>query len=58
MGTWDAGTEKKTRAIERKRDTGGKKMEESRLAELTISGGFVRMRGGFVSVFMGSDEAL
>lgn len=33
-------------------------MEESRLAELTISGGFVRMRGGFASVFMGSDGAL
>jgi len=28
------------------------------LAESTISGGFVRMRGGFASVFMGSDGAL
>ena len=36
----------------------GEKMEESGLAELTISGGFVRMRGGFASVFMGSDGAL
>lgn len=36
----------------------GEKMEESGLAGLTISGGFVRMRGGFASVFMGSDGAL
>lgn len=36
----------------------GEKMEESRLAELSISGGFVRMRGGFASVFMGSDGTL
>lgn len=36
----------------------GEKMEESGLAELTISGGFVRMRGGFASVFMGSDGVL
>lgn len=39
-------------------DRGEEKMEESWLAELTISGGFVGMRGGFASVFMGSDGAL
>lgn len=33
-------------------------MEEFWLAELTTSRGFVRMRGGFASVFMGSDGAL
>lgn len=36
----------------------GEKMEELVLAELTISGGFVWIRGGFASVFMGSDGAL
>lgn len=53
MGTRHAGMEVK--GEERK---AGEKMEESVLAELTISGGFVRMRGGFASVFMGSDGAL
>lgn len=42
---------------EREGRSRGEKME-SGLAELTISGGFVRMRGGFASVFMGSDGAL
>lgn len=56
MGTPHAGMEGKKR--ERERKAGGEKMEESRLAESAISGGFVRMRGGFASVFMGSDGAL
>lgn len=54
MGTKHAGMEVKRE----KRKRRGEKMEESVLAELTISGGFVRMRGGFASVFMGSDGAL
>ena len=63
MGTRHAGMEekkkKKRKKNERERGRGrGEKMEESGLAELTISGGFVRMRGGFASVFMGSDGAL
>lgn len=33
-------------------------MEELWLAELTISRGFVRMRGGFAPVFLESDGAL
>lgn len=55
MGTQHAGMGEKQ---ERKGKRRGEKMEESGLAELTISGGFVRMRGGFASVFMGSDGAL
>lgn len=58
MGTPHAGMEGKKRERERERKAGGEKMEESRLAESAISGGFVRMRGGFASVFMGSDGAL
>lgn len=58
MGTRHAGMEGKTREREKKGRRRGGKMEESGLAELTISGGFVRMRGGFASVFMGSDGAL
>lgn len=54
VGTRHAGMEVKRE----KRKRRGEKMEESVLAELTISGGFVRMRGGFASVFMGSDGAL
>lgn len=59
--TWARGTlgwRGKTRERKKKGRRSGEKMEESGLAELTISGGFVRMRGGFASVFMGSDGAL
>lgn len=55
MGTRHAGMEGRNGSG---RERGEEKMEESWLAELTISGGFVRMRGGFASVFMGSDGAL
>lgn len=52
------GWRKNEREREREGRRRGEKMEESGLAELTISGGFVRMRGGFASVFMGSDGVL
>lgn len=58
MGARHAGMEGKMREGKERGRRRGEKMEESGLAELTISGGFVRMRGGFASVFMGSDGAL
>lgn len=56
--TWARGVHGWEKNGAKARERKGKKMEELLLAELTISRGFVRMRGGFAAGFMGSDGAL